>query len=148
MNKVRKIVVGSVLGIICPSGHPKALDEVNKVFKNKYDKSVTDVIVKSAFKKADSISYKKNSGELEIGKDFLKEFLKKNKVDDADAEDIIKTVLSQREKFFTDEAYSHHKSLMEEVAKKGYELAMKDKAKNTRDNLFLNKAGKLFGINN
>ena len=30
MNKVRKIVAGSVLGIICPSGHPKALDEVNK----------------------------------------------------------------------------------------------------------------------
>ena len=124
------------------------LDEVNKVFKNKYDKSVTDVIVKSAFKKADSISYKQNSGELEIGKDFLKEFLKKNNVDDTDAEDIIKTVLSQREKFFTDEAYKHHKSLMEEVAKKSYELAMKDKAKNTRDNLLLNKAGKLLGINN
>lgn len=30
MNKVRKIVPGSVLGIICPSGHPATLDEVGK----------------------------------------------------------------------------------------------------------------------
>ena len=51
MNKVRKIVAGSVLGIICPSGHPKALDEVNKFcnllteygYKYKLGKSVTAV---------------------------------------------------------------------------------------------------------
>ncbi len=30
MNKVKKIVPGSVLGIICPSGHPRTLDEVEK----------------------------------------------------------------------------------------------------------------------
>ncbi len=29
MNKVRKIVQGSVLGIICPSGHPASIEEVN-----------------------------------------------------------------------------------------------------------------------
>ena len=51
MNKVRKIVAGSVLGIICPSGHPKSLDEVNKFcnllteygYKYKLGKSVTAV---------------------------------------------------------------------------------------------------------
>ena len=51
MNKVRKIVPGSVLGIICPSGHPRTLDEVYKFcdlleshgYKYKLGKSVTAV---------------------------------------------------------------------------------------------------------
>ena len=30
MNKCRKIVPGSVLGLICPSGHPQTIEEVNK----------------------------------------------------------------------------------------------------------------------
>ena len=30
MNKCRKIVQGSVLGIICPSGHPSTIEQVNK----------------------------------------------------------------------------------------------------------------------
>lgn len=33
MNKCRKIVPGSVLGIICPSGHPSTQEEVNKFLK-------------------------------------------------------------------------------------------------------------------
>lgn len=51
MNKCRKIVPGSVLGIICPSGHPRTIDEVNKFcelleshgYKYKLGKSVTAV---------------------------------------------------------------------------------------------------------
>lgn len=51
MNKVRKIVPGSVLGIICPSGHPASIDEVNKFcnllkehgYNYKLGKSVTAV---------------------------------------------------------------------------------------------------------
>lgn len=51
MNKCRKIVPGSVLGIICPSGHPRTIDEVNKFcellkshgYNYKLGKSVTAV---------------------------------------------------------------------------------------------------------
>lgn len=51
MNKCRKIKAGSVLGIICPSGHPRTIDEVNKFcdlleshgYKYKLGKSVTAV---------------------------------------------------------------------------------------------------------
>ena len=51
MNKVKKIVPGSVLGIICPSGHPRTLDEVEKFcnllkdngYNYKLGKSVTAV---------------------------------------------------------------------------------------------------------
>ena len=51
MNRCRKIVPGSVLGIICPSGHPKSIDAVNKFcellesrgYKYKLGKSVTAI---------------------------------------------------------------------------------------------------------
>lgn len=51
MNKCRKITLGSVLGIICPSGHPKTIDAVNKFcellkthgYNYKLGKSVTAV---------------------------------------------------------------------------------------------------------
>lgn len=51
MNKCRKIVPGSVLGIICPSGHPKTIEPVNKFckllaehgYRYKLGKSVTAV---------------------------------------------------------------------------------------------------------
>lgn len=51
MNKLKKIVPGSVLGIICPSGHPRTLEEVEKFcnllkekgFNYKLGKSVTAV---------------------------------------------------------------------------------------------------------
>ncbi len=51
MNKCRKIKAGSVLGIICPSGHPRTIDEVMKFcdlleshgYKYKLGKSVTAV---------------------------------------------------------------------------------------------------------
>lgn len=51
MNKCRKIKPGSVLGIICPSGHPKNIDVVNKFcgllkshgYNYKLGKSVTAV---------------------------------------------------------------------------------------------------------
>ena len=51
MNKCRKIVPGSVLGIICPSGHPSTIEQVNKFcnlltehgYRYKLGKSVTAV---------------------------------------------------------------------------------------------------------
>lgn len=51
MNKCRKIVPGSVLGIICPSGHPASIDAVNKFcellvshgYKYKLGESVTAI---------------------------------------------------------------------------------------------------------
>ena len=51
MNKCRKIVQGSVLGIICPSGHPSTIEQVNKFcnlltehgYRYKLGKSVTAV---------------------------------------------------------------------------------------------------------
>ena len=51
MNKCRKIVPGSVLGIICPSGRPSTIEQVNKFcnlltehgYRYKLGKSVTAV---------------------------------------------------------------------------------------------------------
>lgn len=119
------------------------IDAVKNHFKDKYDEKALADITKSAFAKIDKASY-----ENEIGKDFLKKTLAKYEISDKDADDIMRMVADQKEKFLTSNATKNAQDKWSEMGKDIQDKLIEGLKKDTRGNLKLNKLGKIFGIDN
>ena len=119
------------------------IDAVKNHFKDKYDEKALADITKSAFAKIDKASY-----ENEIGKDFLKKTLAKYEINDKDADDIMRMVADQKEKFLTSNATKNAQDKWSEMGKDIQDKLIEGLKKDTRGNLKLNKLGKIFGIDN
>ena len=116
---------------------------VKEHFKDKYDDKALADITKSAFAKIDKASY-----ENEIGKDFLKKTLAKYQIDEKDADDIMRMVADQKEKYITQNAIKNEQDKWSDLGKEIQEKLIEGLKKDTRSNLRMNKIGKIFGIDN
>ena len=112
-------------------------------FKDKYDDKALADITKSAFARIDKASY-----ENEVGKDFLKKTLAKYQIDEKDADDIMRMVADQKEKYLTDEAKKAAKDKWSEMGKEIQDKLIEGLKKDTRGNQKINKIGKIFGVDN
>ena len=112
-------------------------------FKN-YDKEALEKIVKETAAKYKEISQEKN-GTLEVSTDFLKRTIDMYQIDEKDAHNIIaRTSKAMRDATKESINQKHLMPFMEAVE----EMSLKGLNKRTRDNEFINRIGKRFGIEN